>query len=230
MLSKTELPQSRILALDVNETLLDVNALRPHFQRIFGNGSVLKEWFTQMLLYAQSVTLAGTFVDFTTLARCAMELAANIHAVQLSEADETSILNAIKILPAHPDVSDALQRLRQNGFRLVTLTNSTQSTVEAQMHSAGLAPLFERMFSIDAVKKYKPHPDTYHYVAKQLNVKTSEMVMIAAHPWDLMGAKAAGCGVAFVERPGASWFYSSPKPELSATNLNELAARLISRE
>jgi 2-haloacid dehalogenase len=221
--------QPRIVVLDVNETLLDVNALRPHFERIFKNGGVLKEWFTQMLLYSQSVTTTSDYVDFTALARYAIEMAAKIHRVSLKEADASVVLNAIKRLPAHSDVPGALQRLRQNGFRLVTLTNSTQSTVESQMHSAGLAHLYERMFSVDAVRKYKPHPETYNYVAKELNASPSEMMMVAAHPWDLMGAKAAGCEVAFVERPGTSWFHVLPKPEISGPTLAEIAMQLISR-
>jgi 2-haloacid dehalogenase len=221
--------QPRTVVLDVNETLLDVNALRPHFERIFKNIGVLKEWFTHMLLYSQAVTTTGDYVDFTTLARHTMEMMARIHRVPLKETDIASVLNAIKTLPAHPDVSGALQRLHQNGFRLVTLTNSTQSAVESQMHAAGLSPLFERMFSVDSVKKYKPHPETYNYVAKQLNANPSELTMVAAHPWDLMGAKAAGYEVAFVERPGTSWFHISPKPEISGPTLADIATQLISR-
>ena len=230
MSSKLTQQLPRILVLDVNETLLDVNALRPFFEGFFGDGEVLKEWFARTLLYSQTVTQTNTYADFATIARLAIEMTAKIHAVQWSEADTASILTAMKSLPAHPEVPGALQRLHQNGFPLVALTNSSQSVAEAQMHSADLAHLCERIFSVDAVRKFKPHPKPYHYVAKQLNAKTSEMVMIAAHPWDLMGAKAAGCEVAFLERPGASWFALSPEPQISATTLDELATRLISRE
>lgn len=230
MSSKLTQQRPHILVLDVNETLLDVNALRPFFERFFGDGDVLKEWFTRTLLYSQTVTQTNNYADFATVARLAIEMTAKIHAVQWSEADTAFILTAMKSLPTHPDVPGALQHLHQNGFRLVTLTNSSQSVAEAQIHSANLAHLCEQIFSVDAVRKFKPHPEPYHYVAKELNVKTSEMVMIAAHPWDLMGAKAAGCEVAFVERSGTSWFALSPKPELFATNLSELATRLISRE
>ena len=230
MSSKLTQQLPRILVLDVNETLLDVNALRPFFEGFFGDGEVLKEWFARTLLYSQTVTQTNTYADFATIARLAIEMTAKIHAVQWSEGNTASILNAMKSLPAHPEVPGALQRLRQNGFRLVALTNSSQSVAEAQMHSACLAHLCERIFSVDAVRKFKPHPEPYHYVAKQLNVETSEMVMIAAHPWDLMGAKAAGLEVAFVERPGSSWFALSPEPQISAATLDELATRLISRE
>lgn len=61
-----------ILVFDVNETLLDMKALRPHFERIFKDGAVLKEWFAQMLLYSQTVTQAGEYADFGKLARAAL--------------------------------------------------------------------------------------------------------------------------------------------------------------
>ena len=38
-------------------------------------------------------------------------------------------------LPAHPDVEDGLTKLRDNGFRLVTLTNSPP-TRTARPHSS----------------------------------------------------------------------------------------------
>ena len=119
--------------------------------------------------------------------------------------------------------------MHQNGFRLIVLTNSALPVAKAQMHSVGLAQMCERIFSVDAVRKYKPHPEAYRYVAKELQVKTSDLVMIAAHPWDLMGAKATGYDVAFVERAGTSWFHLAPKPKIVGPTLEEVATQLISR-
>ena len=45
----------RILVFDVNETMLDINALEPHFARAFGYGQVLREWFSTLLLYSTSI-------------------------------------------------------------------------------------------------------------------------------------------------------------------------------
>src|ERR1700688_98306 len=42
----------KVLVFDVNQTLLDVNALRPHFERVFGDGAVLLEWFVLLLQYS----------------------------------------------------------------------------------------------------------------------------------------------------------------------------------
>ena len=228
MLPKFEFQQRPILVFDVNETLLDVQTLRPLFESIFGNGAVLNEWFSRTLLYTQTVTQTGTYVDFTTVARHTLEMTARIHAVRWGEAKATAIMGAIKTLPVHPEVPGGLRRLQQNGFRLIALTNSAQSVVESQMHSLGLDRIWERIFSADAVRKYKPHPEPYRYVAKELQVDTTELMMVAAHPWDLMGAQAVGCEVAFVERTGAAWFGLTTKPKITGKNLDEVANQLIS--
>jgi 2-haloacid dehalogenase len=67
-----------------------------------------------------------------------------------------------------PDVRPALERLRSAGFRLVTLTNSPPAVVEAQLKNAALDDLFERSFSVDAVKRFKPAPEPYRHVAREL--------------------------------------------------------------
>jgi len=49
----------RILVFDVNETLLDVQALEPLFADAFGDGGAQREWFSTLLLYSEVATLAG---------------------------------------------------------------------------------------------------------------------------------------------------------------------------
>jgi hypothetical protein len=61
----SELP---LLVFDVNETLLDIEALAPHFQRIYGDAGVLREWFAQLILYSEAITLTGNYVPFGELA------------------------------------------------------------------------------------------------------------------------------------------------------------------
>jgi hypothetical protein len=42
-------PLPRVLAFDVNETLLDLRALDPLFATTFGDASMRAQWFAQML-------------------------------------------------------------------------------------------------------------------------------------------------------------------------------------
>lgn len=230
MLFESKARTGSILVFDVNETLLDVKALRPHFERIFEDGAVLKEWFAQMLLYSQTVTQTGKYVDFGKLARAGLQMVAEIHQIPLTEEDIVGVTQDIRSLPPHPDVLGGLQMLQKEHLRLVALTNSAEAVATQQILHAGLADIFERVFSVDAVSKYKPAAETYRNVAEKLGVKTSELTMIAAHPWDLMGAEAAGCEIAFLQRPGTAWFPLTPKPVLGGKTLTELADQLIARE
>ncbi|MGH9200145.1 MAG: hypothetical protein ACRD2A_02780, partial [Vicinamibacterales bacterium] len=77
----------RILVFDVNETMLDINALAPHFERAFGDGQVLREWFSTLLLYSNVATLAGPYADFGAVAGAALEMVAEARAVRLASED-----------------------------------------------------------------------------------------------------------------------------------------------
>ena len=222
--------QRHILVLDVIETMLDINALEPHFAKAFGDGQVLKEWFANLLLYANVATVAGPYTDFGTLAGAVLDMTAAAHGKTLSSDDRARILQGTLSLPAHPDVKDGLQRLKSAGFRLVTLTNSAPASVSQQLKNAGLSDFFERSFSIDAVKKYKPAPEVYQYVAREMGIATSGLRMIAAHAWDVHGAMRAGCAAAFLARSGHALFPAGPKPDIVAPDLRAAADRIIAAE
>src|SRR5262245_44339701 len=64
----------RILVFDVNETLLDLKALEPHFERVFGDKAMLREWFSQVIQFAEALTLAGDYRNFGDVARAALEM------------------------------------------------------------------------------------------------------------------------------------------------------------
>lgn len=66
----------RIIVFDVNETLLDINALEPHFVRVFNDARVLREWFSTVLLYSQVATLAGPYSDFSSIGAAALGMTA----------------------------------------------------------------------------------------------------------------------------------------------------------
>src|SRR5436190_3964564 len=175
----------RILVFDVNETLLDLKALEPHFQRILGDKAVLREWFNQVIQYAEALTLAGDYRNFGDVARAALEMTAEAQRVQLSPQDAQQIVGGIRNLPPHPEVPKALARLKSAGFRMVTLTNSPPAVVDAQMKQAQIEQYFERNFSVDAVRRYKPAPEPYRMVAAGLATTIDRLRMIAAHAWDV---------------------------------------------
>lgn len=91
-------------------------------------------------------------------------------------------------MPPYPDERPALSKLRAAGFCLFTFTNNIVEVQERQMKHGGIADLFERLISVDSVKRNKPAPQAYAYVEKELGAKPSELCMIACHTWDTLGA------------------------------------------
>ncbi|PKO80449.1 MAG: haloacid dehalogenase type II [Betaproteobacteria bacterium HGW-Betaproteobacteria-13] len=225
-----DLPVS-IIVFDVNETLLDITTLEPLFERVFGDAFVLREWFAQLILYSQTMTLSGLYTPFGALAVGSLRMVAATRGVTLADADISELKTRMSEMPAHPDVAPALTRLRDAGFRLVTLTNSASASSPTPLERAGIASFFERSFSVESVRKFKPAPETYQLVASELGADTSALCLVACHLWDTIGAQAAGCRGAFITRPCNAMLPAAevPAPDLVASELTELADQIVLR-
>ena len=219
-----------VLVFDVNETLLDLRALEPHFERVFGDKWMLREWFNQVIQYAEAITLAGDYKNFGEVARAALEMTAEGQHVKLSSEEARQIVGGMRSLPPHPEVAESLARLKSEGFHMVALTNSPPAVVDAQMAAANLQQFFTRNFSVDSVRKYKPGPEPYQMVARELGVQTNQLRMIAAHAWDVGGAMQAGCAAAFVARPGKALFPLFPTPDIVGKDLREVSEAIVKAE
>ncbi|MGH3559436.1 MAG: haloacid dehalogenase type II [Mycobacterium sp.] len=216
-----------VLVFDVNETLIDINSIAPLFDRIFGDPQVMREWFTQLVMYSMTTTLSGRYTDFFTLGQGVLQMLAEIHHVRITDDDVRSVKRGMLTMPAHADVEDGLTALRDNGFRLVTLTNSPPNRPTPLEH-AGLAHFFEQQFSVDACRAFKPAPTVYRYVCEELGVRLTDCMMVAAHVWDTVGAQSAGFSGALITRPGNAPLpmRDLPQPTVIANDLRELAQQL----
>ncbi len=220
-----------VLVFDVNETLLDIEVLHPLFARLFGDERIMREWFAQLVLYSQAISLAGTYAPFARLGAGVLHMVGRTRHVSISKSDIEELRSRMSEMPAHPEVASALQRLQDAGFRMVTLTNSAPESQPGPLERAGLAGYFEKMFSVDDVRRFKPAPDTYRSVAEALQVDLTTMCLVAAHTWDTLGAQALGCSAALVARPGnaALPVEGLPQPDIIAPDLEGIAQEMIRR-
>ncbi|MDQ6748520.1 MAG: haloacid dehalogenase type II [Candidatus Dormibacteraeota bacterium] len=98
------------------------------------------------------------------------------------------------------DTASCLEQLDRAGHRLVVLTNSGAEAGRATLEAAGLAGHFEQILGVDAVRSVKPHPRTYAYLLRQLEVAPDQVTVVAAHWWDVTGAKHAGMRTVWIAR------------------------------
>jgi 2-haloacid dehalogenase len=217
----------RVIVFDVNETLLDISALRPDFERVFGDGDALSTWFQQVLQYSLAVTLAGLYFDFSAIGGAALAMLAEARGVALPEDDKRRIVEGMLSLPPHPDAAPGLMRLKQAGLRLATLTNSSPAAVQKQLGNAGLDSFFEKSISVESVRRYKPAPEAYRRAASELGVSTEQIRLVAAHAWDVLGAMQAGCATAFVARRGKVLFPLAQKPGIVGPDLQAVCEQIL---
>jgi 2-haloacid dehalogenase len=218
---------ARVIAFDVNETLLDLSALDAPFETLFGKPGLRPQWFALMLQLSFVGGLTDRYVDFGEAQRAALAMLAEREGVSLSPGDIESLVGRMSSLPPHPEVPGALAALSRTSLRMVALTNSTQPVAEAQLASAGIADLFEAVISADGVKHLKPAPQPYHAVAQAAGVGIGDVRLVAAHAWDISGALSAGCQAAFVARPGMVLSPLSDRPEITGPDLAAVTDQII---
>jgi len=218
------------LVFDVNETLLDLGPLDPHFQRVFGDAAVRRQWFQQFVANFLVTVVLGTYVDFGTIGRGALDMVADRLGKTLTDDDRKRILGTIRELPPHPEVRASLERLKAAGFRLGTLTNSTKDVAGAQLRNAGVIDLFEHVLSADEVKRLKPAAEPYRMAAERFGVPIGEVRLVAAHAWDIAGALHAGCKAAFVARPGMVLDPIHKPPDIVGRDMREVADQIIAAD
>lgn len=223
------MPQLRIpkvLLFDVNETLLDLAPVRRKINGILKTEQGAQAWFYSLLHHSLVVSAAGEYRDFSEIGAAVLQMLARNSDISLSDEDAKSALKGMRTLDPHQDVVRGLQRLKAAGFRMVTLTNSSQAAVAAQIAHAGLKAYFERELSVEGPHLYKPHRAVYQWAAKELGVDAADCMLVAAHGWDVAGAKWAGMQAAFVAREGQQKFPLAPAPDLDVADLEALATAL----
>jgi 2-haloacid dehalogenase len=219
-----------IIVFDVNETLLDLDTLHPTLDRIFGDPAALRLWFANLITYSEALTLAGVYVPFTDIGAAVLRMLAATRDITISDSDAAELTDRFATMPTHPEVPAALRRLREDGFRLFTLTDNTLAISGRQLEHAGVIDVFERRFSVDeTVRRHKPAPEAYHSVATALEVDPGDICLVACHVWDTIGAQAAGWQAGLILRQGNAPLGVGPQPDYTGKNLDDIADQLIGK-
>lgn len=129
-----------------------------------------------------------------------ISFAKTLHEFNISKRFNLSqeFLRAIPKWSPFPDVYPVLSLLK-NYFRLVLVSNSPPSILKNNAKSMNIR--FNKIISAKLIQTYKPSPDVFRYVLKQLNVSTSEIIHVAAgYKYDVIPAKTLGIKTVWVNR------------------------------
>jgi 2-haloacid dehalogenase len=131
-----------------------------------------------------------------------------------------ALVEAIARLRPFPEVPTALDRLRAR-YRLVVLSNGDPDMLEAAKPYHGIA--FERTISVAEANSFKPHVATYTKAAELVGVGMDQVLFVANHAFDCIGAKAAGMRAAFIDRRSRPFGATPYQPDLIVPSMTALA-------
>jgi 2-haloacid dehalogenase len=215
------------IIFDVNETLLDLAALDRFFTDLFGDSAPRTEWFLTLQECWMTANLTEAYQPFSELAQAALRRTGVRYAVQVTPAHCKALAETLVALPPHPDVYPALTWLKESGCVLIALTNGSLESVGQQLQAAGLADCFDHVLAASEVKRFKPAIEAYQLVAQRLQMPSAQLLMVAAHAWDIAGAAHAGCRTAFVARPGKAIDPLGRQPDLQGPDLKDIARQIL---
>jgi 2-haloacid dehalogenase len=145
----------------------------------------------------------------------------------VEDAARMRLVRAWHELDPWPDVREGLELLRRDHVT-ATLSNGHVALLVDLARHGDLR--FDAILSAELAGAYKPAPEVYLRAAQLLAVEPAELMLVAAHPFDLQGARGAGLRTAFVDRPlehgPGSPPRSDPAADVSVASLPELAAPL----
>ena len=135
--------------------------------------------------------------------------------------DEVHYLVAqIEKLKPFPEVPEALARLHRR-YKLVVLSNGDPDMLEAARQHHGLA--FDRLISVAVANSFKPHVATYTKAAELLGMRLDQVLFVANHAFDCIGAKSAGMRTAFIDRRQRPFGITPHQPDIVVRTMAELA-------
>jgi 2-haloacid dehalogenase len=147
--------------------------------------------------------------------------------LDLGPGERRRLVQAWHRLDPWPDVRPGLEALRAHHVT-AALSNGHTALLVDLARNADLR--FDCVLSAELAQAYKPAPEVYRTAARLLDAEPAELMMVAAHTWDLEGARNAGLRTAFVDRaleygPGSP-ARADPDADESVMDLLELPGRL----
>jgi len=130
----------------------------------------------------------------------------------------------IEKLRPFPEVPKALDRLRTR-YKLVVLSNGDPDMLEAAKEHHGIA--FDKVISVAAAGSFKPHVATYTRAAELVGVRMDQVLFVANHAFDCIGAKAAGMHTAFIDRRRRPFGITPHQPDILVRTMTELADAMV---
>ncbi len=140
-------------------------------------------WRAKQISYTFAATLLDRSIDFDTI------------TMMPSTAERSAAIAARSLLPAYADVVPASLALRSRGAKTAIFSNGTPRSIATTIENAHIVKYFDAVLSVDAVRRFKPHPSVYDLVCERGTLMPERIAFDSADGWDATGAAEFGLHV-----------------------------------
>lgn len=225
---ETGLQRPKLILFDVYDTLLNMSDIEKKVNLILDSRNGYTIWFELFMQYCFVDNCTSQFHDFNAIANATMQMAAYSMGENVKQEKINSVLEMLKHLPLYEGVQEGLSAIHDQNLRIAALTNSPENTVRERMERTGLISYFEKVFSAEQVRKYKPDVAVYNWAAHELKLQPNEILLVTSHGWDVAGAANAGMKTAYRQQSRQLLYSLSHTPDLIFTDLTDLAGKISS--
>ena len=232
-LDSNPLWQVNTLTFDIFGTVIDLGGslVGPTGQFLEQHGAAIKgeafwsDWRERQRLeqYQDSLLMLG-HSGYLETCRRALVYCLRRHGVAASDDAIDEFMEVYLQLRPYADAAPGLERLAQQ-YQLVALSNGEQWFLE-HLAENNIEFQFDQVISVQQAGAFKPHPAVYRKAAQVLEREPGEIMMVAAHSFDILGARACGYRGAYVNRYHLPTEDSPFQPDLEVADFLELADRL----
>ena len=214
----------RWVLFDLNGTLVDPAVMAQPLGDTAADEDLVTAAVDDAIQLAMVTTLTGGEAAFADLVRSALARRLRLAGRDSGLADDA--LGLMGTMPAFIDAPAALEQLRGIGLRLGVLTQSAADAADAVLRFAGLRDRIETVISAPESGAFKPDPRPYRMALERIGAPAEEVALVAAHWWDVAGAKAAGLRTGWVARRDLVLPDGVPEPDVGGSDLMEVAEGL----
>ena len=213
---------------DAYGTLFDVYSVAQLAEQLFpGRGQALSVlWRDKQIEYTRLVTTSNHgahYQPFWELTRAALVYALKklaVHADSAAHIDR--LMNQYHHLTAYPENREVLMALRAKGVATGILSNGNPDMLAMAVKSAGLQDVLDHVISVDAIRKYKTHPDAYALGEVACGLPAARIAFVSSNSWDALAATWYGYQTLWVNRQNAPFEELGTQPNRVGTSLRDV--------
>ena len=225
--SKTGPAAPRAVLFDAYGTLFDVYSVGLVAEQLFpGQGQALGVlWRDKQIEYTRLVTTSNHgahYQPFWELTRAGLRYACKRLKLALAPEMELQLMNQYRHLSAFPENKDVLQALRARGIPTGILSNGDPEMLGIAVRSAGLEGLLDHVISVDAVRKYKTHPEAYALGEQATGLRAGQIAFVSCNSWDALAATWYGYQTLWVNRYDLPFEELGTQPVRTGSSLNDV--------